>query len=122
MRARRMPQGPERQGRLDPDRSPQRQPDRRPRRNSDSSVMDTDKNMTEEERKQREMRRRERERERERRHREQSKRVNRKIDIIDQLDATGIYGSGSMFPNPPYEIKSPNMGSSFSPRRALRCP
>ncbi|KAL2122218.1 hypothetical protein VTJ04DRAFT_2673 [Mycothermus thermophilus] len=122
MRARRMPQGPERQGRLDPDRSPQRQPDRRPRRNSDSSVMDTDKNMTEEERKQREMRRRERERERERRHREQSKRVNRKIDIIDQLDATGIYGSGIFHHDGPFDALNPHrnrQGSRRAPMQAF---
>lgn len=56
--------------------------------------MDSDKIMTEEERKQREMRRRERER----RHRENrdKKPVSRKLDIIDQLDATSIYGTGSM--------------------------
>jgi hypothetical protein len=55
--------------------------------------MDADKIMTEEEKKQREMRRRERER----RHREtrDKKPVSRKLDIIDQLDATSIYGTGS---------------------------
>jgi hypothetical protein len=61
--------------------------------------MDADKIMTEEERKQRDARRRERERERERRHRDRENREkkpgSRKIDIIDQLDATSIYGSGS---------------------------
>lgn len=56
--------------------------------------MDMDRFMTEEERKQREMRRRERERRH--RDREREKRpVNRKLDIIDQLDATSIYGTGS---------------------------
>lgn len=55
--------------------------------------MDADKNMTEEEKKQRELRRRERER-RHREHREK-KPQNRKLDIIDQLDATSIYGTGS---------------------------
>jgi hypothetical protein len=55
--------------------------------------MEADRTMTEEERKQREMRRKERER----RHREgrDKKSVNRKLDIIDQLDATGIFGTGS---------------------------
>jgi len=49
--------------------------------------------MTEEEKKQRDMRRRERER----RHREnrEKKPATRKLDIIDQLDATSIYGTGS---------------------------
>jgi len=57
--------------------------------------MDTEKTMTEEERKQRDLRRRERER----RHREgrDKKPVNRKLDIIDQLDATSIYGTGSEY-------------------------
>jgi hypothetical protein len=58
--------------------------------------VDADRIMTEEEKKQREQRRRERER----RHRENrdKKPVNRKLDIIDQLDATSIYGTGSAFP------------------------
>jgi len=55
--------------------------------------MDADKILTEEEeRKQRELRRRERER---RQRENPSKKPSRKIDIIDQLDATGIYGVGS---------------------------
>jgi hypothetical protein len=54
--------------------------------------------MTEEEKKQRELRRRERER----RHRENKdkKPAARKLDIIDQLDATGIFGVGSTCPSP----------------------
>lgn len=61
-----------------------------------------DANLTEEERRQRELRRRERERERERRHRENrdKKPVSRKLDIIDQLDATSIYGTGSGWHGP----------------------
>lgn len=49
--------------------------------------------MTEEEKKQREQKKRDRER----RHREtrEKKPVSRKLDIIDQLDATSIYGTGS---------------------------
>jgi hypothetical protein len=47
--------------------------------------------MTEEEKKEREARRREREK----RHREaKEKKPNRKLDIIDQLDATSIFGTG----------------------------
>ena len=71
--------------------SPHRkQGDRRPRRNSDSSMIE--KPLTEEEKKARELRRKERER----RHREgkDKSRSGRKIDIIDQLDATSIYGTG----------------------------
>jgi hypothetical protein len=49
--------------------------------------------MTEDERKQRDLRRRERER----RHREnkEKKPPARRVDIIDQLDATSIFGTGS---------------------------
>lgn len=59
--------------------------------------MDSDRIMTEEEKKHREMKRRERER----RHREREnkdgkeRRPSRRLDIIDQLDATSIYGTGS---------------------------
>lgn len=75
---------------LEPTRSPQKRPERRPRRNSESSIMGSDKIMTEEERKKR--------RERERRHREnKDRKPSRRLDIIDQLDATSIYGTGSTF-------------------------
>ncbi len=67
--------------------SPQRRPEPRLRRNSDSSVME--KPVTDEERRIREMR----QRDRERRHRDGKNRP-RKLDIIDQLDATSIYGTG----------------------------
>ena len=67
--------------------SPQRKPEPRLRRNSDSSVME--KPITDEERRMREMR----QRDRERRHRDGKSRP-KKIDIIDQLDATSIYGTG----------------------------
>ena len=66
----------------------------RPRRNSESSV--SGKPLDPEEEKKRQERRR---RERERRHREHSKDVrakkpDRKLDIIDKLDVTSIYGTG----------------------------
>lgn len=43
-----------------------------------------------------EERRKRKEKERERRHRDQKK-PNRKLDVIDKLDATGIYGGGRKF-------------------------
>lgn len=59
--------------------------------------MDSDRIMTDEEKKQHELKRRE---QRERRHRDrenkEKKTPARKLDIIDQLDATSIYGTGSM--------------------------
>ena len=72
---------------------------RRVRRNSDSSVIDKlQKPLSPEEEKARQERRR---RDRERRHRERAskdggkpRKPDRKLDIIDQLDATSIYGTG----------------------------
>lgn len=69
--------------------------DRRPRRNSDSSVVDSDKLLTEEEKKAREARRQARQRDAAK---DRAKPVNRKLDLIDQLDATSIYGTGCMCP------------------------
>ncbi|KAL2132027.1 hypothetical protein VTI74DRAFT_4286 [Chaetomium olivicolor] len=117
LRARKMQEGG---GRLDPSRSPQRRPDRRPRRNSESSIMDSDRIMTEEERKQRELRRRERER----RHRENrdKKPVSRKLDIIDQLDATSIYGTGIFHHDGPFDALNPHrnrQGSRRAPMQAF---
>ena len=65
------------------------------RRNSESSVVErSGKMLSPEEEKERQERRR-----RERRHREKSKdgrpkKPNRKLDIIDKLDVTSIYGTG----------------------------
>ena len=80
--------------------SPQRKPYRRQRRNSDSSILDFDtKSITADEKKMIEKRR---EREKQRREgrdgkeRGRSSRPSRKLDIIDQLDATSVYGSGCM--------------------------
>lgn len=69
--------------------------ERRPRRNSESSIMDRPKPMDSDEEKRRRERRR---REREARHRDgksRSKRTNYQLDIIDKLDVTSIYGTGS---------------------------
>lgn len=72
--------------------------ERRPRRNSESSIMERPKLLeSEEERRRRERRRREREA----RHRDgkssRSKKNNYHMDIIDKLDVTSIYGTGSKF-------------------------
>ena len=69
---------------------------RRQRRNSDSSVMDFDaRPITEEEKKMIEAKRRERERQRrEGKGKSKSGKPSRRLDIIDQLDATSIYGTG----------------------------
>ncbi|KAH8886757.1 Pal1-domain-containing protein [Thozetella sp. PMI_491] len=103
----------------DDNRSPSRRPDpRRPRRNSESSVADPDKPLTEEEKKAREQRRRERER----RHREHKdkKPTNRKLDIIDQLDATSIYGTGLFHHDGPYDALNPHRNRQGSRRAPMQ--
>lgn len=86
----------------DPKTSPRKSESRRPRRNSDSSVMErsSGKLLDADDEKKRERRRRERER----RHRERDskdgkdskgkKPGDRKLDVIDKLDVTSIYGTG----------------------------
>ncbi len=83
--------------------SPRKTDSRRPgRRNSESSLSERPVDLEEEKK-----RRERRHRERERRHRERdakdpkSKKPDRKLDIIDKLDVTSIYGPGceySLFP------------------------
>ena len=83
------------------DNSPGKSDPRRVRRNSDSSLVDRNsKSLDPEEEKKRQERRK-----RERRHREREreskdgkpKKPDRKLDIIDQLDATSIYGTGRTY-------------------------
>jgi hypothetical protein len=70
----------------------------RARRNSDSSLVDKRVLDPEEEKKRQERRRRER---RERREREakdgKPRKPDRKLDLIDKLDVTSIYGTGCKF-------------------------
>ncbi|KAL7947173.1 Pal1 cell morphology domain-containing protein [Trichoderma barbatum] len=85
------------------DDSPPRKPvQRRPRRNSDSSVMDFDsKSLTAEEKRMIEAKRRERTK-------GKSTRPSRKMDIIDQLDATSIYGTGLFHHDGPFDALNPH--------------
>ncbi|KAI1658780.1 Pal1-domain-containing protein [Daldinia decipiens] len=99
--------------------SPHRkQADRRPRRNSDSSMIE--KPLTEEEKKARELRRKERER----RHREgkdkDKPKTARKIDIIDQLDATSIYGTGLFHHDGPFDACNPHRNRKGSRRAPMQ--
>lgn len=73
-----------------------RRPDgRRMRRNSDSSLVDRKSLDPEEEKKKQEKRRQERKERREREGRDpKTGKPNRKLDIIDKLDVTSIYGTG----------------------------
>ena len=81
----------------DPSESPKKSDTRRIRRNSESSIADRKPLDPEEEKKRQERRRRERER----RHREggssKSRKADRKLDVIDKLDVTSIYGTGCRY-------------------------
>lgn len=99
MRARRPPGAGGKPSGGSPGRRP---PGSRPRRNSDSSIVDKEKPLTEEEKKARDARRRERER-RYREHKASKEKEkekdpkgkpSKKLDLIDALDATSIYGTG----------------------------
>ncbi|KAK2757094.1 hypothetical protein FQN54_005063 [Arachnomyces sp. PD_36] len=84
---------------------------RRPRRNSESSVMDrTSKSLDpEEERRRRERRHREREsRHRDRDGKSRSKKPSRRLDAIDKLDVTSIYGSGLFHHDGPFDACNPH--------------
>ncbi|KAK0703488.1 Pal1 cell morphology protein-domain-containing protein [Lasiosphaeria miniovina] len=104
----------------DPSRSPQRRSDRRPRRNSESSAVDREKPTTEEEKKLRELRRRDREARRQRDNRDRDKKPpNRKLDIIDQLDATSIYGTGMFHHDGPFDALNPHRNKQGSRRAPM---
>lgn len=66
---------------------------RRPRRNSDSSVMSKSLDPEEEKKRQERIRRERRER-RDREGKDPRRKPDRKLDIIDKLDVTSIYGTG----------------------------
>ncbi|KAI8632812.1 Pal1-domain-containing protein [Xylariaceae sp. FL1651] len=93
--------------------SPQRRNEPRLRRNSDSSIME--KHITDEERRAREMR----QRDRERRHRDGKTRP-KKLDIIDQLDATSIYGTGLFHHDGPFDACNPHRNRKGSRRAPMQ--
>ncbi|KAI9737473.1 MAG: hypothetical protein M1834_009628 [Cirrosporium novae-zelandiae] len=105
----------------------QRPRDRRVRRNSDSSIMDRPQKQLDPED---EKRRRDRKaREREARHRDhkdkgssKSKKPNQRLDIIDKLDVTSIYGTGLFHHDGPFDACNPHRnrkGSSRAPMQAF---
>ncbi|KAI5925804.1 Pal1 cell morphology protein-domain-containing protein [Camillea tinctor] len=95
--------------------SPPKNTERRPRRNSDSSMLE--KPLTDEEKKMREIRRKERER----RHREgKDKPRPKKLDIIDQLDATSIYGTGLFHHDGPFDACNPHRNRKGSRRAPMQ--
>ncbi|KAI5464547.1 Pal1 cell morphology protein-domain-containing protein [Mariannaea sp. PMI_226] len=105
--------------------SPQRKapPQRRPRRNSESSVMDFDAQpLTEEEKRMIEAKRRERLRNGggggsgsgSGKERGKSGRPSRRMDVIDQLDATSIYGTGLFHHDGPFDALNPHRNRNKS--------
>ncbi|KAH7157500.1 Pal1 cell morphology protein-domain-containing protein [Dactylonectria estremocensis] len=101
--------------------SPQRKPQRRPRRNSDSSVMDFDAQpLTEEEKRMIEAKRRERQRRGDGKERSKSGRPSRRMDIIDQLDATSIYGTGVFHHDGPFDALNPHRNRGGSRRAPMQ--
>lgn len=92
--------------------SPQRKPppQRRPRRNSESSVADFE--LTEEEKRMIEAKRREKRNGG--KERSKSGRPSRRMDIIDQLDATSIYGTGLFHHDGPFDALNPHRNRNRS--------
>lgn len=80
----------------DPVAPPKTERERRPRRNSESSVRDKTRSVDDEERRKRERKNRE-----SKRVTGKSAKPNKKLDVIDKLDVTSIYGMGrKCFPLP----------------------
>ncbi|KAI8295677.1 pal1 cell morphology protein [Colletotrichum asianum] len=105
-----------------PPGSPQRRPqERRPRRNSDSSLLiDIEKPLTDEEKKAKEARRRERERRAREGKEKDPKKPSRRIDVIDQLDATSIYGTGLFHHDGPFDAANPHRNRKGSRRAPMQ--
>ncbi|KAJ6181310.1 hypothetical protein N7519_011771 [Penicillium mononematosum] len=83
---------------------------RRPRRNSESSVMDRGSKLLDvddDERRRRERRHREREG-RSKDGKSRSSRKDRRLDIIDKLDVTSIYGTGMFHHDGPFDACNPH--------------
>lgn len=100
-------------------RSPQR---RSRRRNSDSSIQESDRPVNDEEKKIRDIRRREHERRNRDRARKDGPRPSRKLDVIDQLDASSIYGTGLFHHDGPFDALHPHrnrQGSRRAPMQAF---
>ncbi|KAI9730467.1 MAG: hypothetical protein M1818_008162 [Claussenomyces sp. TS43310] len=112
----------------DPAESPKKRGERRLRRNSESSVLDrngrpsldSEDEKKRQERRRRERRHREREREREAGKDPKGKKPDRKLDIIDQLDATSIYGTGLFHHDGPFDACNPHRNKSGSRRAPMQ--
>ncbi|OAX81334.1 hypothetical protein ACJ72_04319 [Emergomyces africanus] len=108
----------------DPKESSKSRSHRRPRRNSESSLMNIPSKSLDPEDERR--RRERRHREREARHKDgksRSKRTNsHKLDVIDKLDVTSIYGTGLFHHDGPFDACNPHRnrkGSRTAPMQAF---
>ncbi|KKZ60527.1 hypothetical protein EMCG_04806 [[Emmonsia] crescens] len=108
----------------DPKESSKSRSQRRPRRNSDSSLMDIPSKplSPEEEKRKRERRQRERDA-RSKDGKSRSKRANgHRLDVIDKLDVTSIYGTGLFHHDGPFDACNPHRnrkGSRAAPMQAF---
>ncbi|KAJ5549411.1 hypothetical protein N7513_006645 [Penicillium frequentans] len=95
---------------------------RRPRRNSESSVMERSSKLFDDDDEKRRRERRHRERERQRDGKPRSSRKDRRLDIIDKLDVTSIYGTGMFHHDGPFDACNPHRnrkGARTAPMQAF---
>ncbi|KHJ34822.1 putative pal1 cell morphology protein [Erysiphe necator] len=97
--------------------------ERRPRRNSESSIAERSKPLDlEEEKKRQERRRREKKQRDHGENSSRSRKPNRKLDVIDKLDVTSIYGTGLFHHDGPFDACNPHrnrQGSKRAPMQAF---
>ncbi|KAJ5768205.1 hypothetical protein N7533_000788 [Penicillium manginii] len=101
---------------------PPKSSSRRPRRNSESSVMERASKVFDDDDERRRRERRHRERERQRDGKSRSSRKDRRLDIIDKLDVTSIYGTGMFHHDGPFDACNPHRnrkGSRVAPMQAF---
>ncbi|KAK5789965.1 hypothetical protein VI817_007252 [Penicillium citrinum] len=95
---------------------------RRPRRNSESSVMERASKIFDDDDERRRRERRHRDRERHKDGKSRSSRKDRRLDIIDKLDVTSIYGTGMFHHDGPFDACNPHRnrkGSRIAPMQAF---
>ncbi|KAJ5111554.1 hypothetical protein N7532_002089 [Penicillium argentinense] len=102
---------------------PREKASRRPRRNSESSVMERASKLFDDDDDRRRRERRHRDRDgRPRDGKSRSTRKDRRLDIIDKLDVTSIYGTGMFHHDGPFDACNPHRnrkGSRIAPMQAF---
>jgi len=107
-----------------PEASSSRSPGaRRTRRNSDSSVISKNGRLLDPEDEKRRLERKRRERRnKDKESKDKLRKADRKLDVIDQLDATSIYGTGLFHHDGPFDACNPHrnrQGSRRAPMQAF---